>query len=429
MPERVQSFEEIALRFRSDGNGAYVVQVVHSPYGCRDVHFDPKDLEGSTHGFSLSNRASRDLGGTQFSREPVRPAPEVVGDALFRTLFRDDLLWTFLLSLGRIEGKTDVGLRIRLIFDPLDPAVRPLLALPWELLYRLDTRDFLARSRFTPIVRYLEVPRLTAPLELMSQLRVLVALANPEGAAALDLGRECREMEKALRGDPRVRLEFLQHPTLPELRAALQKFDAHVFHYMGHGGFDTSSGEGSLLFEDGYGQAQPVAASALAEALKNLPSLRLVFLNACRTAQVSRDPAQDPFAGSAAALALAGIPAVIAMQFPISDRAALVFSQRIYEMLAQGFPIDAAVAEARLAVHLEAPSSYEWATPALFLSVPDGRIFASPPESPIPKESGQQPAVSGHGTVGGAGGITIGGSGNQIQGGVHLSSSKGNDRE
>jgi hypothetical protein len=429
MPERAQSFEEIALRFRPDGNGAYIVQVVHSPYGCRDVRFDPKDLESSLSTLSLSHRASRDLAGAQSSREPSRPAPEVMGDSLFRALFRDDLLWTFLLSLGRIEGKEDVGLRIRLIFDPMDPALRPLLALPWELLYRLDTRDFLARSRFTPIVRYLEVPRLTAPLELTSQLRVLVAQANPEGTAALDLERECREMEKAFRGDSRIRLEFLQHPTLPELRAALQKFDAHVFHYMGHGGFDSSSGEGSLLFEDGFGQAQPVAARALAEALKNLPSLRLVFLNACRTAQVSRDTAQDPFAGSAAALALAGIPAVIAMQFPISDRAALRFSQRVYEMLAQGFPIDAAVAEARLAVHLEAPSSYEWATPALFMSVPDGRIFASRPEPPIPNESARPPAVSGHGTVGGTGGITIGGSGNQIQGGVHLSSSKGNDRE
>jgi hypothetical protein len=418
MPERVQSFEEIALRFRSDGKSAYVVQVVQSPYGCRDVRFDPKDIESSPQGLSLSNGASRDLGGARVSREALRPTPEAVGNSLFRSLFRDDLLWTFLLSLGRVEGKEDVGLRIRLIFDPLDPTVRPLLALPWELLYRLDTRDFLARSRFTPIVRYLEVPRLTAPLELTSQLRVLVALANPEGTAALDLERECREMERALRGDPRIRLEFLQHPTLPELRAALQKFDAHVFHYMGHGGFDSSSGEGSLLFEDGYGQAQPVAASALAEALKNLPSLRLTFLNACRTAQASRDPAQDPFAGSAAALALAGIPAVIAMQFPISDRAALRFSQRIYEMLAQGFPIDAAVAEARLAVHLEAPSSYEWATPALFLSVPDGRIFAQAPtqesEHLMTREA-THPMVSDHGTIGGAGGITIGGSGNSIR--------------
>ncbi|MBW8875075.1 MAG: CHAT domain-containing protein [Acidobacteria bacterium] len=382
MHERIQTFEELALRLRPDGAGAYVVQVVHSPYGCRDVRFDLKDLGfpfDSLRRIDFSASESRELGEVEPPQGGGSATPETLGGTLFRALFRDDLLSTFLMSLGRIQGRKDLGLRIRLIFDPLDPASRQLLSLPWELLYRPDTRDFLARSRFTPVVRYLEVPRLTTPLELTSQLRILVVLANPAGTAGLDLERECQQMESVLRENPRIRLEVLRSPSLPEIRSALQRFEAHVFHYMGHGGFDSKSGEGSLLFEDSQRRPQPVGAGVLAEALKNLPSLRLVFLNACRTAQVSEDPKLDPFSGSASALSLAGVPAILAMQLPISDRAALMFSQRLYEMLAQAFPVDAAVAEARLAVHLDAPSSYEWATPALYMSVPDGCLFAPAP--------------------------------------------------
>src|ERR1700681_4722659 len=127
MTETIHTFEELALRLRPDGAGSYVVQVVRSPYGCRDVHFDLKDLgispEGLAGRLALSISGPRDLGGVKTLQDPSSDqTPEAVGGALFRALFRDDLLWTFLLSLGRIEGQKDLGLRIRLIFDPLDPA-------------------------------------------------------------------------------------------------------------------------------------------------------------------------------------------------------------------------------------------------------------------------------------------------------------------
>jgi hypothetical protein len=74
---------------------------------------------------------------------------------------------------------------------------------------------------------------------------------------------------------------------------------------------------------------------------------------------------------------MAGVPAVVAMQFPISDRAALAFSTSLYRALAAGDPVDAAVTEGRMAVFTQAPDSWEWATPALYLSVPDGRLFST----------------------------------------------------
>ena len=56
-----------------------------------------------------------------------------------------------------------------------------------------------------------------------------------------------------------------------------------------------------------------------------------------------------------------GIPAVVAMQFEVSDNAAVEFAPALYGALAAGRPIDAAVTEARKAMYTVSP--LEWATP------------------------------------------------------------------
>jgi len=50
------------------------------------------------------------------------------------------------------------------------------------------------------------------------------------------------------------------------------------------------------------------------------------------------------FAGVASSLVEYGIPAVVEMRFEISDEAAITFAGRPYSAIAQGFPIDAAMA-------------------------------------------------------------------------------------
>jgi hypothetical protein len=95
---------------------------------------------------------------------------------------------SFVGSMARAGGEPERGLRLRLVFDPSAPGMLPLAALPWELLYYPDTRDFFARNRQTPVVRFLDVPRFTVPTPVEPPLRILVARANPEGAHPLDLG-------------------------------------------------------------------------------------------------------------------------------------------------------------------------------------------------------------------------------------------------
>ena len=79
------------------------------------------------------------------------------------------------------------------------------------------------------------------------------------------------------------------------------------------------------------GATRLVRATDLGTILHSHDSLRLAFLNACEGAQSGTE---DAFAGVAQRLVQQEIPAVIAMQAPISDAAAIVLAQEFYAALA-----------------------------------------------------------------------------------------------
>jgi hypothetical protein len=62
------------------------------------------------------------------------------------------------------------------------------------------------------------------------------------------------------------------------------------------------------------------------------------------------------------------------MQFPITDDAAIHFSEALYSALGAGDGVDAAVASARHEMLLQ-QDDVEWATPVLYLRARDGRLF------------------------------------------------------
>jgi hypothetical protein len=191
----------------------------------------------------------------------------------------------------------------------------------------------------------------------------------------LDLARERRKLERASSGNKLLEISFLERATTAAIRGALVEGPVHVLHFMGHGSLDRATGQGVLFFESEDGSPEPVTGQALATKLKDVPGLGLVVLNACETAR-SRDAGNlDPFAGVANALVLGGLPAVVAMQFPVSDRAAIEFGASFYQKLAEGESVDEALTEGRQAIHSVCPDSSEWATPVLFLRVPDGVVF------------------------------------------------------
>ena len=88
----------------------------------------------------------------------------------------------------------------------------------------------------------------------------------------------------------------------------------------------------------------PPAASTWARCCTTRRRVQLAVLNACEGGRTSR---QDPFAGVGQSLVQQGIPAVVAMQFEISDQAAITLAHEFYAALADSYPVDAALAEAR----------------------------------------------------------------------------------
>lgn len=62
------------------------------------------------------------------------------------------------------------------------------------------------------------------------------------------------------------------------------------------------------------------------------------------------------------------------MQFEITDEAAIIFAQEFYGAIADSYPLEAALAEARGAIR-DAGNPTEWGTPVLYSRAPDGHLF------------------------------------------------------
>ena len=263
---------------------------------------------------------------------------------------------------------TGQGLRVTLSLTD----VPELGGIPWEYLY--DDPNFLSINAWTPVVRYLDLPKPRRALETELPLRILGVISAPLDAEPLDVELEKAKLEdalKPLREANAVTIDWLEEPTLLALTKRLRPDTYHILHYIGHGGFDDANGEGALLFEDAAGRGRAVSGDQLAAVLYEKRSLRLVLLNSCEGA---RNSVKDPFSGVAASLVQREVPAVIGMQFEITDRAAVLFASEFYAMLAEGEPVDAAISEARLAIWADS-NDVEWGTPVLFMRVADGRLF------------------------------------------------------
>ena len=376
------SYENFDLLFKPGRNDGYEVLVTHAPGGADvpeqgfEVPFEDRDLEN----FVLRLRGSKGRARGSLDSPETQRARAIGGD-LFKALFKDKLATSHAKSLDRCHdaGK---GLRLRLNLT----ATPALLNLPWEFLYDESTKRFLSLFDETPIVRYLAVDHRSVPLRTALPVRALVMVSNPDDPAyaELDVEQEKANLKiatSALEDAGQLFLDFIP-ATLRDLKRVLQKNTYHVFHFIGHGGFDEANNEGALVLE-GDGRALLTSGQHLGTLLAGHRSLRLAVLNACEGARSAND---DPFAGVAQTLLQQGVPAVVAMQFEITDRAAIAFSEEFYQSLTLGLPIDVAVSEARKGVY-GMPNYTEWATPVLYMRSPDGVLFDLEAATTTPKKT------------------------------------------
>ena len=262
---------------------------------------------------------------------------------------------------------------LRILLDTDGPNVS---VIPWEFTVDPNARDEYLALR-VPIIRS---PHLIGPVSssrVALPLRVLGVSAPPADLPALDTQREREDISKAFwqrltPGD--VHIEWLHEDRWAELAEAIRSHPWHVLHIMSHGGFDPEAGGGYIQLSGENGTARPISAVDLARLISENPSLRLIVLNACESAFSSTE---GIFTSTAEKLVREGVPAVVAMQYEITDTAALVFASSFYGQIAQGVPVDRAMTRARETVKMT-NDSLEWATPVLFLSSEETQIFEVP---------------------------------------------------
>ena len=349
----------------------YPVALVRSPAG--EAHetmrfpFDELALENQL--LTLQNALLRSGGKRRQILSPDEQAVQHFGRALFDALFTGEVRTRYALS-QREAFHQDKGVRLKLrIQSP------KLAALPWEFLYDAGQGEYICLSRKTPIVRYLELPQPPQPLAVGLPLRILGMIASPKDLTELDVEREKQRVEQAIehaQTKGMVELTWLPGKAWQELQRSMRHGPWHIFHFIGHGGFNPRTDEGLIALENSEGRARYLSATELGRLLADHSTLRLVVLNSCEGA---RGGEKDIFSSTAAILVRRGIPAVLAMQYAITDRAAIELSRAFYETLADGAPVDMAVSEARKAISLGVENTVEWGTPVLYMRSPDGVIF------------------------------------------------------
>lgn len=289
------------------------------------------------------------------SKESGVPIREQVGKQLFDTVFREDILADW--SKASIDPE---GVRLRLVVG-----AGPLAALPWELLF--DGRNFIATDAALAISRYIPVPE-PPRAPVVDALKVLLAIANP-GPPLPAIPVEEMDALAASIGEAAL-VTQIRNCTLQSLSDAIAADDYHVVHYLGHGA------TGSLLLEKAAPPGfDPMSARAFAQLLFGRPSIRLVVLSACSSAQPMDD---GVFSGVGQALIRTRVPAVVAMQYEfVQLSTAQAFNRRFYKEIASGTAVDLAVNRSRNAISSTGDllAQRDWSTPVLYVGTRNGRLI------------------------------------------------------
>lgn len=355
----------------NEAGDSYQVHVIDSPAGQASRPFTLPFSALELENFILKIGQNRGSVRSLHIETVDVPSIKKLGGALYETLFGGVVAERFRssLMLARHEGK---GLRIRLRLS----GAPKLIDIPWELLFDADNNNYIGLSVNTPIIRKLDLATQPELRQAQGVLQVLVMISSPSNYPQLDVEREWERINTAtasLQKAGRLVLTRVE-PSLAALQRQLRQGDYHVFHYIGHGGFDKANSDGVLVMEDRDKKGHLVSGQYLGTILYDETTLQLVLLNSCSGGRTS---VTDPFAGVGQSLLQKGIPAIIAMQFEITDDAAITFSHEFYAALVDGYPIDAAVAEARKMIYAEA-NQLEWATPVLYTSIDSGSLLREP---------------------------------------------------
>lgn len=332
---------------------------------------DDKTARGTVRGFerhSLNRRTirlfERWMRANQFN-DPQDVA--IFGQHLYQLLFDDEIerLFEESLSMAKANGER---LRLQLSFEP---GAAELASLPWEFLHYPRGDYFMCSHVDLVLSRYM--PRHERQsLRVQGTLRLLVAVSKPSDLDPVLEPRVIESIQRLAEAYP-VQVEVLGEATASAFTERMQAFKPHVLHFIGHGHFNADSGIGQIALLRPDGMADWCSDSDFAEWLSLSGALpRLVFLHLC---EGGRADLRESFGGLAPRLVQKGVQAVVAMQYPITNMAAIDFSRVFYEALVRGEPLDQAVQLGRQALmSMRQHRVRTFGTPTLYLHSTDGLL-------------------------------------------------------
>ena len=272
-----------------------------------------------------------------------------------------------------------------------------LLGLPWELLHNGSSYLFQG-AKPTRVRRRLPGTEGFGVAVVAPPIRILLITARPDDEACgyIDHRSSALPLVEATEALPGlVKLHLLSPPTLPALRAELerardQQRPYHVVHFDGHGVYDPNVGLGGLCFErpeDSSKLEQRRHVTVFSDELG--PLLRdhripLVCLDACQSAQ-----AGQASESVASALLKVGVASVVAMSHSLLVETSRRFVEAFYGALAQG----KRVGDAMLAGQRQLKDDTfrgrifgagelrldDWFVPVLYQEKDDPQLFKSTP--------------------------------------------------
>lgn len=217
-----------------------------------------------------------------------------------------------------------------------------VLDAPWEIL--ADSSGFLAEDfslGFSPVRRVQRPLPAESPDEY--RLGLVFMAASPRGEVLLDYEAEEAAILQAV-GEQRIDFVVEESGELDELGHRLVDLKSMtVLHLSCHGNKIPNP---VLALENAQGDCQPATPTDLALKLR-ATSPRLLFLSACLTSAQSGQSGTGPTQPFAAAMARAGLPAVIGWNGSVGDSAATLFAKELYKALSDGQTLEDALFAAR----------------------------------------------------------------------------------
>jgi tetratricopeptide (TPR) repeat protein len=379
----------------ADGASGYEVIVVRSPAGeaTGSLRLDVAGLLARRRELQATVLASAV---TARSLTTMELSLREVGQALFAALFTGPVYGRYTAS---VAAAAERGEPLRVV---LRLHTSELAALPWETLYDPEAGAYLCQRE--ALVRHVQVAAPAVPLRVDPPLRILGLIAAPRDLPRLDVDGERQRLADAL-AEPiasgQVELVWSTGGTWTDLQSMLLDGPWHVVHFIGHGGYDTPQGEGVLALVGSGGNADLVGAERFTRLLHTArPMPQLIVLNSCSTGEAAAD---DLFSSSGAALVHSGVSAVVAMQFAVSDPAAIAFARGLYAAIAHNRNLGEAVRIGRIAIEGTGPHTLEWVTPVLYLRGEDTALFTviepgtvkpvEPPKDQSPERAAEEAAL------------------------------------